>query len=74
MTDSAVSDQILFHPLKKIEIIVTGARSRVGFVEAAVENLEIKQRIFADLEQACRPDCVLSTNTSTSTTVNATRQ
>ncbi|MAD37513.1 MAG: transcriptional regulator [Tistrella sp.] len=24
MTDSAVSDQILFHPLKKIEIIVTG--------------------------------------------------
>jgi enoyl-CoA hydratase/3-hydroxyacyl-CoA dehydrogenase len=34
-------------------------------VEAAVENLEIKQRIFADLEQACRPDCVLSTNTST---------
>ena len=34
-------------------------------IEAAVERLDIKQSIFADLENACRSDCVLSTNTST---------
>jgi len=34
-------------------------------VEAALENLELKQRIFADVERVTRPDCVLSTNTST---------
>ena len=34
-------------------------------IEAVIENLDLKQRIFADLESACRPDCILSTNTST---------
>lgn len=34
-------------------------------VEAAVENLKIKQQIFADLEKACRKDAILATNTST---------
>jgi len=39
---------------------------KVGMaIEAVIENLELKQRIFADLEAACRPDCILSTNTST---------
>ena len=30
-----------------------------------LEDVGLKQRIFADLEKACRPDCILSTNTST---------
>ena len=34
-------------------------------IEAVIENLDLKRRIFADLEAACRPDCILSTNTST---------
>ena len=34
-------------------------------VEAVLEDVGLKQRIFADLEKACRPDCILSTNPST---------
>lgn len=34
-------------------------------IEAAIEKVDLKQKIFADLEAACRPDCVLSSNTST---------
>jgi hypothetical protein len=34
-------------------------------IEAAVERLDIKQAVFAELEKVCRPDCVLSSNTST---------
>jgi 3-hydroxyacyl-CoA dehydrogenase, NAD binding domain/3-hydroxyacyl-CoA dehydrogenase, C-terminal domain len=34
-------------------------------IEAAVERVDLKQTIFADLEKACRPDCILSSNTST---------
>jgi 3-hydroxybutyryl-CoA dehydrogenase len=33
-------------------------------VEAAIENLELKKKIFLDLDRICRPDAVLSTNTS----------
>jgi len=34
-------------------------------IEAAVEKVPIKQQIFADLEKACNPQCILSSNTST---------
>ncbi|KAG7669001.1 hypothetical protein Ndes2526B_g00718 [Nannochloris sp. 'desiccata'] len=34
-------------------------------IEAVIEDIPLKQRIFADLVQVCRPDCILSTNTST---------
>lgn len=34
-------------------------------IEAVIEDIPLKQRIFADLEKECRPDCILSTNTST---------
>ncbi len=33
-------------------------------VEAAIENLELKKKIFLDLDRICRPDAILSTNTS----------
>jgi 3-hydroxybutyryl-CoA dehydrogenase len=33
-------------------------------VEAATENVELKQRIFADLDGIMRPDVILATNTS----------
>ena len=50
---------------------VTGAVTYDGFmaadmvIEAAVERLDVKQDIFAELERVCRPDTVLATNTST---------
>ncbi|APW99767.1 3-hydroxybutyryl-CoA dehydrogenase [Halobiforma lacisalsi AJ5] len=34
-------------------------------VEAALEDLEVKQDVFADLERVCDEDVVLATNTST---------
>ncbi|GLI69386.1 hypothetical protein VaNZ11_013987, partial [Volvox africanus] len=34
-------------------------------IEAVIEDIGLKQRIFADLEKVCRPDAILSTNTST---------
>ncbi|MDD5648190.1 MAG: 3-hydroxybutyryl-CoA dehydrogenase [Dehalococcoidia bacterium] len=33
-------------------------------VEAAIENLDLKKKIFIDLDRICRPDTILSTNTS----------
>src|SRR5262245_12673391 len=33
-------------------------------IEAIVENLEIKQRLFSDLEKIVSPGCVLASNTS----------
>jgi 3-hydroxybutyryl-CoA dehydrogenase len=33
-------------------------------IEAAPEDLELKRRIFAELEAICRPDAILATNTS----------
>jgi 3-hydroxybutyryl-CoA dehydrogenase len=33
-------------------------------VEAAVENMEIKKRIFAELDNICKPETILATNTS----------
>ena len=34
-------------------------------IEAVIEELPLKQRIFADLERVCNKNCILSTNTST---------
>ena len=34
-------------------------------IEAAVEALPLKQKIFKDLSQRCREDCTLATNLST---------
>jgi len=33
-------------------------------VEAAVENLDIKKKIFAELDELCKPETILATNTS----------
>ncbi len=33
-------------------------------IEAAVENMEIKKKIFAELDEICKPEAILATNTS----------
>ncbi|XP_020226302.1 peroxisomal fatty acid beta-oxidation multifunctional protein MFP2 [Cajanus cajan] len=34
-------------------------------IEAVIENVSLKQQIFADLEKYCPPHCILASNTST---------
>ena len=34
-------------------------------IEAAIENLKVKQDIFSQIESVCSPSCILATNTST---------
>ncbi|KAL3625476.1 Altered inheritance of mitochondria protein 1 [Castilleja foliolosa] len=34
-------------------------------IEAVIENISLKQKIFDDLEKACPPHCILASNTST---------
>ncbi len=34
-------------------------------IEAVIENIELKQGVFVDLEKSTRPDCILASNTST---------
>jgi 3-hydroxyacyl-CoA dehydrogenase / enoyl-CoA hydratase / 3-hydroxybutyryl-CoA epimerase len=41
-----------------------GFRSADLVVEAVVENMEIKKKVFAELERHVRPDCILTSNTS----------
>ena len=33
-------------------------------VEAAIENLDLKKQVFADLDRICPPEAVLASNTS----------
>jgi 3-hydroxybutyryl-CoA dehydrogenase len=52
--------------LKRIDAVLDRrAVSKCDFViEAAFEKFEIKQEIFRDLDQFCRPDVILASNTS----------
>ena len=52
---------LLRHNGKSVAHVTTAMQ----VVEAVLEDVGLKQRIFADLEKACRPDCILSSNTST---------
>jgi 3-hydroxybutyryl-CoA dehydrogenase len=39
-------------------------------VEAAIENMDLKKKIFAELDKICKPDAILSTNTSCLSVMN----
>ena len=41
-----------------------GAKKADVIIEAIVENLGVKQKVFAELEAKARPDAILATNTS----------
>ena len=46
------------------DITGDGAKTADIIIEAIVENLEVKQKIFAELEAKAKPGAVLATNTS----------
>uniref|UniRef100_A0A0E0DM89 Uncharacterized protein n=1 Tax=Oryza meridionalis TaxID=40149 RepID=A0A0E0DM89_9ORYZ len=45
--------------------LLTGVVDYERFKDAVVENVKVKQQVFADLERYCPSHCVLATNTST---------
>ncbi len=57
--DRAVLDNVVV--TDALESCVDGADL---VIEAAPENLELKQKIFADIERVARPDAILASNTS----------
>ncbi|CAM3172193.1 3-hydroxyacyl-CoA dehydrogenase NAD-binding domain-containing protein [Stackebrandtia soli] len=54
----------------RFKALVTGSVDKAGFadadfvIEAVFEELELKKRIFAELEGIVSPECILATNTS----------
>src|SRR5580700_5886951 len=51
----------LIHP----QLTYDGFAQADMIIEAAFENMELKKRIFGELDKIAKPDCVLATNTST---------
>jgi 3-hydroxyacyl-CoA dehydrogenase/enoyl-CoA hydratase/3-hydroxybutyryl-CoA epimerase len=52
--------------MRSIEPTLTleGMKSADLVVEAVVENMDLKKKVFAELEEYVRPDCLLTSNTS----------
>lgn len=44
--------------------MATGVKDAELVVEAATENMEIKLKLFTQLDELCNEDCILATNTS----------
>ena len=42
----------------------TAASDADVVIEAIVENLELKKKVYAELDEICKPDCVFGSNTS----------
>jgi 3-hydroxyacyl-CoA dehydrogenase/enoyl-CoA hydratase/carnithine racemase len=70
-----VSQEIVDSALEQIRgevdgAVVSGGTTWDGFeacdlvIEAAVEQMPVKQQVFAELREVVRPECVLATNTS----------
>jgi 3-hydroxyacyl-CoA dehydrogenase/enoyl-CoA hydratase/carnithine racemase len=65
-----VKQEIVDEAIAEIEGNVSGGTTYDGFetcdlvLEAVFEELQIKQQVFAELEEVVRDDCVLATNTS----------
>jgi 3-hydroxybutyryl-CoA dehydrogenase len=50
--------------VRAADSIATGVADADLVIEAVPERMGLKQAIFAELDQACRPDAILATNTS----------
>lgn len=70
--DRMVAKEIIRKELKEATLkniststsITEGVKNAVIIVEAATENLELKQKIFQQIDKAAPAGCILSTNTS----------
>ena len=60
--DEAKKDEILGNMTFTTDLALVADADLV--VEAAVENLDIKKKIFAELDALCKPETILATNTS----------
>jgi 3-hydroxyacyl-CoA dehydrogenase/enoyl-CoA hydratase/3-hydroxybutyryl-CoA epimerase len=50
----SIIPQLDYHGFKKVDMVI----------EAVVENLDIKKKVFSELEKEVRPDTIIATNTS----------
>jgi len=50
----SIIPQLDYHGFKKVDLVI----------EAVVENLDIKKKVFSELETKIRPDAIVATNTS----------
>ena len=60
--DEAKKAEILSHMSFTTELAAAADADLV--VEAAIENLDIKKSIFAELDSLCKPETILASNTS----------
>ena len=54
ITDNHMTNTEVFHKVEDVDLVV----------EAAVERLDIKRSIFAELDNICKPETIFATNTS----------
>jgi 3-hydroxyacyl-CoA dehydrogenase/enoyl-CoA hydratase/carnithine racemase len=54
----------------RLKALVTGATSKEGFadadfvIEAVFEQMDVKKKVFAEVEAVVSPECIMATNTS----------
>jgi 3-hydroxybutyryl-CoA dehydrogenase len=63
-TISEADKQATLNRLKTATSVVEGAKNADLVVEAASENIEVKLKIFAELDRVCPPAAILASNTS----------
>jgi 3-hydroxybutyryl-CoA dehydrogenase len=67
LAKQAITEEIKKATLSNISTssdLKQGVKDAELVVEAATENADLKLRIFKDLDEACRPDAILASNTS----------
>ncbi|MFI9640956.1 3-hydroxyacyl-CoA dehydrogenase family protein [Micromonospora sp. NPDC051925] len=60
----AEADRDALHSRVDFQVGLDALHSVDLVIEAVPEHLDLKQRIFAELDRVCRPDAILATNTS----------
>ncbi|MEV0153265.1 3-hydroxybutyryl-CoA dehydrogenase [Micromonospora sp. NPDC050686] len=60
----AEADRDALHARVDFQVGLDALRSVDLVIEAVPEHLDLKQRIFAELDRVCKPEAILATNTS----------
>jgi len=55
---------LIFSKIEATSRLPEAAKDADLVIEAVVENMEVKKKLFKELDEICLPHCVLSTNTS----------